>query len=155
MVTFEERFEKVKKIKDDLERTNANFDLLHDITKLQDRIQLSTPALNESIAISNSLINHANALILEASKWKGDIRPQVMYGYTREKVGSIVDDWNAMVQDYNITHGTSINKLELREIKPEYHLTEEDIKLNKKMIFKGLELDKKRKLIRKLEEEVF
>jgi len=100
---YEQRYNVCKAKTGDINKANCLYGLLRDITRLQDEVQLSIPAINESVAISNNLINNANALILEASKYKGDIRPQVLYGYTRGKVGAIVENWNAMAHDYNIT----------------------------------------------------
>jgi len=80
------------------------FKQLHKLTQQQDELQLSIPKINESVAISLCLVDHANALILEASEHLGDIRPQVRFGYTLEKVLAIISDWNAMAHDYNISH---------------------------------------------------
>lgn len=87
-----------------VERVKQMLKDLHEITKQQDTLQLSIPKINESVAISLGMVNCANALILEASKWKGDIRPQVRYGYTLEKVQCIIHAWNAMAHDYNVSH---------------------------------------------------
>jgi hypothetical protein len=112
---FEKEFGECKIETDSVKKCKCMFNVLHDITTLQDKIQLSIPVVNESIALSTSLTNHANALLLEASKWKGDIRPQIEHNYTHEKVKGIIKDWNAMVHDYNISHDQKYPVLEIKE----------------------------------------
>ena len=124
----------------DMERVKELFQKLYDLTVTQDELQLSIPRPNESVAISLDLINSANALILEASKWKGDIRPQVRYGYTKEKVLSIVQCWNAMAHDYNISHDDiHIPLIEAKLVVPEKEIPKEIRERQHKLIFEGQE----------------
>jgi len=140
---FEGEFIQTQKIKNDLDRVNRQYKILNDLTQLQDSIQLSISALNGSIANSNAMINDANALILEASKWKGDIRPQVRHGYAYQKVKSLVNDWNCMVHDFNVTEGTNLPLMNIEE-QPESDepITDEKVlKNNREEIFRGLVFD--------------
>jgi len=118
----------------DIEDTAKLFKKLHNITSEQDKMQLSIIPINESVALSRNMINDANALILEALKWSGDIRPQVRYGYTREKVLSIINDWNDMVHDFNISHALNYPRLFCREV-PDF----EDEKFIEKVVRENLE----------------
>lgn len=139
MLEFEKELNVCKNMKDDTNRAKCMADLSHKVARLQESVWI--PALNESIALSNSLINHANALILEATRWKGDIRKQVEFGYTFEKVNSIVNDWNAMAHDYNISHEMKFPLL-IVEQKKEFpdkwgHTPDkETIKLQNEFLFK-------------------
>ena len=101
---FEQEYLKCKEKPNDIEKANCLISLLHEITELQDHIQLAIPPINESVALSKSLTNDANALLLEASRQRMDIRKQIENGYTKEKVENIIRDWNWIVHDYNITH---------------------------------------------------
>jgi len=101
--TFEERYEQCKLKEDDIEKGSCLFKLLHDITRLQDNIQLAIPPINPSVQLSKEIINDANAIILNASGYKGDLRPEITSGYITEKVGYIIWHYNNMVHDYNRT----------------------------------------------------
>lgn len=121
----------------DIQRVNEQFEGLYEITKTQDKIQLGISSLTECIAISKRMTNDANALILEASKWKGNLIPQVRHGYTREKVLLVVGDYNALVHDYNITHATNIPILVVKEEKRFSDKMFEELKNNKKLLKKN------------------
>ncbi|MFQ6067990.1 MAG: hypothetical protein ACE5KD_00445 [Candidatus Bathyarchaeia archaeon] len=128
-----------KIIKDDVERAKCMFDLSHKVARIQESIY--APAVNESVALSNNLITHANALILEATKWRGDIRKQVMYDYTFEKVNKVVNDWNSMVHDYNVSHKAKYPVLICKEKEETFRgkpleVPEPVRKSNEEMIFK-------------------
>lgn len=101
---FEKRFAGCKAISDSIERAKCLYPLLYDLTKLQDKIQLGIPSINESTAIAKSMTNNANAIMLNVSELKGDIRPILRHGYFEEKMNHLINDWNAAAQDYNITH---------------------------------------------------
>jgi len=51
----EKELESCKMKKDYVERANCIFDLLERITRVQDVVQLSIPAINESVGISQSM----------------------------------------------------------------------------------------------------
>ena len=103
-INIENEFQECLSKEDDVDKANCTYELLHKVTEAQDVIQLSIPAINQSMATSNAMINDANALILEASKWKGNIEPQVDFHYTAEKVERIKRDWEHMINDRKIAN---------------------------------------------------
>ena len=136
---FEAQLMVCKQIEDDAKRASCIFDVLNRITRLQDVIQLSIPPVNESVVSAQNLINDANALILEASKWKGDIR-MIANPYTLEKIKRIVNDWNAIAHNLNISvKGANYPIFEIREVKKRYDIPEYLRKENFKTIFKDME----------------
>ena len=135
----------------DIELANKKFDELYEITRKQDEIQLSIPRINESIAISTSIINDANAIILEISKWKGDLEPICRYGYLFEKVKSLVSGVNSLYHDYGIAFGERVPKIDMScLVNPEFedfrNLDEETKKEKMKDIFRNIRLNKQRQL---------
>jgi hypothetical protein len=94
----------------ELDEINDKFDRLHKLTEEQDILQLSIPKPTESLAISLNIVNHANALILEISKYHGDIEPITKYNYLLEHFEGLCDGVNGMIQDYNITQDETIQK---------------------------------------------
>ena len=103
-VDIEKEFKECLSKEDNVEKANCTYELLHKVTEAQDVIQLSIPAVNQSMATSNAMINDANALILEASKWKGNVEPQVDFNYTKEKAERIKKDWDNMVNDRSMAN---------------------------------------------------
>jgi len=86
------------------ERNTCLYPLLHDVTKLQDLINLSLDvSVNFSTQLARNMVNDANAIILGVSSKGGDIRPVLLHGYVDEKINKLVYDWNSMAHDYNIT----------------------------------------------------
>jgi hypothetical protein len=57
------------------------------------------PALNESVAIANSMADHAQAILVEFAKWKGNIIPIYEHGYVKEKIEALLRDLEAMQHD--------------------------------------------------------
>ena len=111
MHTFRDRFNKCKKVISKVDKANCLFILLHDISDLQDSIQIEIPKINQSVNYSKSLTNSANALLLEASRWKGDIRPQLTVGYDRKHIDNIIRTYNNMSKDLGLASGTVHDKL--------------------------------------------
>jgi len=135
-MNFEDRFKMCMRVEDDVEKAACLFDLLSDITKLQDVVQLAIPPINESVAISKAITNDANALLLEVSRWRGDIRKLLRHGYIMEKIKRLITDWNAMAHDYNITYGNEFPLFELVEKKEDIPpLPAEEIKELREEIF--------------------
>lgn len=78
--------------------------LLHDVTELQDILNLSLDvSVNYSTQLARNMVNYANAIILGVSSKRGDIRPILQHGYVDEKVRNVVYIWNCMANDYNLT----------------------------------------------------
>lgn len=126
-----------------IDQTNCAFNLLNEITSLQDEIQLSIPRPNESIALSLATINDANGIILELSKWKGHLPPIVESGYATEKVNSLPKNYDSMIHDYNISHDkdNAHNGIVCTTKEP---ITSEEQETQKYMhdtIFKGIKYD--------------
>jgi hypothetical protein len=89
-----------KKLK--VEEANRKFEELWMITRKQDKLQLSIPAINQSVADGLSMTDHANAIILEISQWKGNITPLIEHGYLAEKINSLNRDWEWMQKHYEM-----------------------------------------------------
>ncbi|RLE58192.1 MAG: hypothetical protein DRJ35_08320 [Thermoprotei archaeon] len=130
-----EELERCKRKPEDVDKANCIFDLLHDITRIQDVIQLSIPPINESVAISKDIINNANAIILETSKEKGNLESLIRMVYLKEKIRNFVSGYNALAHDFNITNKENVNLLRLKEEKEDIKLTDAEIKDNKKVVF--------------------
>lgn len=100
---FLERFETCNLLQEK-ERNTCLYPLLHDVTKLQDLINLSLDvSVNFSTQLARNMVNDANAVILGVSGKGGDIHPVLLHGYVDEKITRLVYDWNSMAHDYNIT----------------------------------------------------
>lgn len=99
---MEDHYEECLLIEDVVERARCLFKLLDDVTKLQDKVQISIPPLNESNRRAKSIINNANAIILDLSKFRGNIKNVLETPYVREKVNELIDNYNQMVHDYNL-----------------------------------------------------
>jgi hypothetical protein len=54
---------------DKIEEANKKFVELLGITTAQDKLQLSIPAINQSVADGLSMTDHANAIILEVCRF--------------------------------------------------------------------------------------
>ncbi|MCK9599128.1 MAG: hypothetical protein PHI12_12645 [Dehalococcoidales bacterium] len=65
---FAERFVECKALSPELERSTCLYELLHDVTRLQDVVNLSMRPTNVWQQHAQELIDGANALILEASQ---------------------------------------------------------------------------------------
>jgi hypothetical protein len=87
--------------KKDIESANIKFEKLSEHAGKIPYV----PALNESIAISTSMVNRANGIITEVAKWKGDLEPLIKHGYILEKIRSLVADYNALAHDHKIVFG--------------------------------------------------
>jgi len=98
---YDAEYERCKRLGDDIQKARCLINLLYRITELQDYVQLSIPAINPSVALTKELTNSANALLLNASRARFDVRPQIG-GYTAEKVERTVKAYNDMVHDYNL-----------------------------------------------------
>jgi len=96
--------DEIKETKDDIKRIKRGFNFMSRVADLQEKVIFSFPSINESLAISQNLARNANCLIAEVSKWKGDTRKLVEYNYLANKIGEIVNDYNAMAHNYNIAN---------------------------------------------------
>lgn len=100
---FKERYLNCRKIDDKRKMNSCIFEVLHDITELQDNIQLGIDNdVDYSTRLSMNLVNDANAIILGISKEQGDIKKFIRDFYVEEKVESTIKHWNYIVHDYNI-----------------------------------------------------
>jgi len=100
---FENKYKECKDIEDDKEKATCLFDVLHEITELQDNIQLAIPHINDSTQHSKNLTNNANAILLGVSQHKGNIKYIVRDGYIKEKINYLIWRYNDLIHDYNIT----------------------------------------------------
>lgn len=100
---FEHKYKECKNKESDEEKTDCLFDVLHEITELQDNIQLAIPRLNDSVMHSTNLTNNANGILLNISQHKGNIKNIVRDGYVKEKIDYLIWRYNDLVHDYNIT----------------------------------------------------
>lgn len=150
-MTFEKEFNACKEKEDTLDKTNCIYGVLHRLTRLQDDIQLSVPAINESVAISNAATDKANAIMLELSKWRGDLEPIIKYGYFLEKVRSLNDDYNALAHDYGIIFGVTVPMIEhkLRE-KDFSDISERRKKDNEETIFRNIRYNSSKNKLEKV-----
>jgi len=153
---FSLRFNKAREIKDKGKRISEQYKVLYDLTTLQDWLQLNISPINESTAISNNMINDANAIILEISKWRGDIKTLVDYSYLFQKVKSLINDWNTIVHDYNVTQGTNLPLLIIKEKRefPEPITDEKILAINKEEVFRDFVFDRKERLWKKKMSEI-
>ena len=134
---YEKELTTCKSINNDLSRSNCVYELLFEITEIQDRIQLSIPALSEMQSIMGNITDKANAILLGISKWKG--ADQVIeHGYVTEKVMGIVDSYNSLIRDYNLTHEDKISSYEIELRKPRVKTDIESIKRDKEMLYNGI-----------------
>lgn len=149
-----EDFEKEAKIceaKKDVERTDCSYGVLHRLTRLQDDIQLGIPAINESAAISNEAINKANAIILEMSKWKGDLEPIITYGYFLEKASGMADTYNAMARDFGVMFNGSVPMIEFKIVEKDFSDVPESVRIsNQKEIFRNIRFDSSKNKLEKV-----
>ena len=96
-----------------LEEMNKKFDDLRELTRTQDKLQLDITPLNQSIADGLALVDHANAIILESSLWKGNIIPLLEHGYLEEKINALNRDLEIMKKHYEVrTHPVIFENLE-------------------------------------------
>ena len=100
---FENKYNECKSKENDKEKAMCLFDVLHEITELQDNIQLAIPRLNDSVGHSTNLTNNANGILLNISQHKGNIKSIVRDGYVKEKINYLVWRYNDLIHDYNIT----------------------------------------------------
>jgi hypothetical protein len=104
-------------------RNNCMYDFLHEITELQDKANLNVDwGYNYSTRFASNMIDHANAVILGVSSWKGDIRPVLRHGYVHEKIRSLIDDWNAMAHDYALVVDNENELYQKMKINEYYHV---------------------------------
>lgn len=96
-----EELRQCRRVSDKRERAKCLFSLLSEITELQDKTQLEIPYLNPSIQFSMGLINNANAIILEASRHRGNIETVIDRGYLKQKVEYTLSDFNNIIMHYN------------------------------------------------------
>ena len=100
---FENKYKECKSKKDDKEKATCLFDVLHEITELQDYIQLAIPRLNDETQHSKNLTDNANGILLNISQHRGSIKNIVRDGYVKEKINYLVWRYNDLIHDYNIT----------------------------------------------------
>jgi len=118
--------------------TNEKYEELNKLTQQQDSLNLSITSLNESIAISKSISDRANAILLEVSRWRGDLKPLIEHGYLFEKVNSLINDYNALAHDYVITHGNPATIFSCAHEKEETKVPKDIMKMNIKEIFRNI-----------------
>jgi hypothetical protein len=107
--------------KEEIEEVNEKFEKLWKLTREQDKLQLGISAINQSIADGLSFIDHANAIILESSLWKGNIVPMLTHGYLAEKIKALNRDLEWAEKHY-----------EMRETNPDiFRNLDFDFKLNR------------------------
>lgn len=100
---FIERFEECSRL-EGKDKNACLHPLLHDVTKLQDILNLSLDvSVNYSTQLARNMVDYANAIILGVTSKRGDIRPVLEHGYVDEKIGHVVHIWNCMANDYNLT----------------------------------------------------
>ena len=135
---------KTCKVKDDgVDKAVCMFDVLHEITEIQDYIQLGIPNANTSIRHSTMLTNSANAIILGVSRSKGDLRRMLSDLYVEEKVKALTGflGWNGMIHDYNLTQSEKDDLkplLKCEEVSERDHVAAPDVqKYEKENLFKG------------------
>jgi hypothetical protein len=101
--SYEEKRLECKALEDNVEKIGCLSDLLHEVTKEQDSINLSIPFLNDSVQLLKLVVDGANGIILEASRYKGHVMPAMEGTYLQEKMKFLIDSYNNMVHDYNLT----------------------------------------------------
>jgi hypothetical protein len=117
---FRQELNRCKIIVDKREKAECLFQLLTKVTSLQDEIQLEIPYLNPSMSSSLGIINNANAIILEASRQKGNIEKEIDMGYLKEKVEYLINNFNDITQKYNlVTIGASKPRISCEEVSVE------------------------------------
>lgn len=130
----------------ELEEINRKFRELHELTEKQDSLNLSIDPPNESIAIARDIINSANAIILEVSKYYGDLETLERYGYLEEKVRYLCHGWNSLAQDVTVTTGQYIPVMDC-DMKPPKMMTKhmkgdiiptQILNANTKEIYRGI-----------------
>jgi len=139
--TFMERYKACKLIEEEGKQAKCLFDLLYEITKVQDSIQLAIPDINTSIRLSMGLVNNANAIILGVARNKGNLKAILDEGYVMEKVNYAVKSYNNMIHDLNLTKEENFEeKLECESIPERTRpASSETIEYNKKEVFKDQE----------------
>jgi hypothetical protein len=85
-----------------VEKINEEFKKMFDA--INNLMSTQVLLLNESIALSNTLLEHALAVASEVVKWKGNIEPIAGHGYAREKIEAMLDDIE------NMEHRLEISK---------------------------------------------
>jgi len=128
--------------KSDIEHANIKFEELSEHTRLIPDV----PAINESIAISTSMVNRANGIIMEVAKWKGDLEPLIRHGYILEKIRSLVADYNGLAHDHKIVFGKApfITNFETGiEEQPKEFLTPTLIKSARDAVFNNIRISYK------------
>ncbi|KKL88912.1 hypothetical protein LCGC14_1919990 [marine sediment metagenome] len=134
---------KTCKVKDDFDKATCMFDVLHEITEIQDYIQLGIPNANTSIRHSTMLTNSANAIMLGISRSKGDLRKMLSDLYVEEKVKALTGflGWNGMIHDYNLTRSDKDDLkplLDCRNVIERDKVAPQDVqKYEKENLFKG------------------
>lgn len=136
--------------KEDIREANEKYDKLYKLTREQDSLQLSIPAVSESIAISRSIGDRANAIILETSKWKGDLEPIIKHQYLLEKVTSLINDYNALAHDYAIIFDEPVVMITYSTKEERIDVPEKIRKENLKMIFRSIRYNPKTEKLEKV-----
>ena len=84
-----------------LERLNKAFEDIGDgVEKLAN---IHIPSESELLGVASNLIEYAEAIISEISKWKAEPYALVKHGYLDEKVHSMCEGFNTLIWDYNLT----------------------------------------------------
>lgn len=98
------RINTCKKIDNKEEKIKCMYKILYDITEAQDITNLT---IRKTIDDSEDprwlpiqLTDNANAIILDASRYKGNPKPMIIYGYTEEKVDGLINIWNMIKSKY-------------------------------------------------------
>ncbi len=98
-----ERYAAAEAIEDEEARLKELFATLHEVTVLQDYIQLSIPPYNDSVRHTLQLTNDANAMMLALSRSNGNMESVLNDQYFHEKFKLMVVHYNNMVHDYNLS----------------------------------------------------
>jgi hypothetical protein len=125
----------------EIDLANEKFNKLYESVERQEGIY--PPAVNESIAISQSMVARANGIVKEVAKWKGDLEPLINHGYILEKIRQLVSDYNAMAHDHKIVFGKAPFITEFETGMEEEPLTPEIIKRTNETVFRNIRLDHK------------
>lgn len=101
---YKDRFEGCKKEENKEKQAECLFELLYDVTRLQDTVQLAIPELNRSMYHIRRMTNNGNAVMLGASQTKGRIDAVVRRGYLAEHLLYLTQEYNRAVSEHNESH---------------------------------------------------
>ena len=105
VILARDKMKKCEKMSDKNEKINCVYNILHDITKAQDIVNLTIYKMindeEDPRWIPTLMADNANAILLEISQLKG--HPQSMTrsgGYIEEKVNSLNNRWYSLLSKY-------------------------------------------------------